>query len=52
MTVEEFEMAGVYTLDLPFQVAPNNLVTLASEPIPKQMHRTYHEMITIKAPTP
>jgi hypothetical protein len=49
VTVEEFEMAGVYTLDEPYQAAPGNLVTLASDPIRKQMHRTYRETITIKS---
>ena len=45
-------MAGVYTLDMPFQAAPNNLVTLASDFFPKQMRRTYRETITINSPAP
>jgi hypothetical protein len=43
------EMAGVYTLDSPFQAAPSNLLTLANVPIRKQMHRTYRETITINS---
>jgi hypothetical protein len=52
VTVQEFEMAGVYTLDMPFQAAPNNLVTLASDFFPKQMRRAYRETITINSPAP
>lgn len=52
VTVEEFEMAGVYTLDMPFQAAPHNLVTLASDFFPKQMRRAYRETITINSLAP